>query len=56
MFESTNWSATGFVVLAIFVVVGVTMVASARLVEGLACCGLAAVYVPIRALRSRWRS
>jgi hypothetical protein len=56
MFESTHWSATGFVVLATFVVVGLVLLASARPVEGIACLGLAVIYVPIRARRSRWRS
>ncbi|MGI8428649.1 MAG: hypothetical protein ACR2OB_04955 [Solirubrobacteraceae bacterium] len=56
MFDSRTWSSTGVVVLAIFLIVGLVLLASGRGAAGAVCLALGAAYMPIRAQRSRSRS
>lgn len=56
MFAQEAWSATGFVILAVFLAAGIVLLAAGSLVAGAICLGLGIVYVPIRAHRARLRS
>lgn len=56
MFAREAWSATGFIVLVVFLVAGIVLLAAGSLVAGAICLALGVVYVPIRAQRARLRS